>query len=167
MNEEQAIKIAELRLKGSTITLVEDYEELYAISFVNDEYALSGDYKDLKIGAGPMFIEKSTGKVYETGSGRNVTDYIEAFRATGDLYANLSGKALITGIMQPENKSKLTIKLKNLLDLKLSEAKEIFEKVLLGEKIVVDFGSEYDALEKIALLQEFGFVARQLWDTEC
>ena len=167
MNEEQARKIAESRLEGSTITLIEDYEELYAISFVNDEYALSCDYKDLKIGAGPMFIEKSTGKVFETGSGRNVADYVEAYRATGNFYANLSAKALITGILQPENKSKSTISLKNLLNLKLSEAKEIFEKVLAGDEVIVDFESEYEAPKKITLLQDFGFVARQLWDSEC
>jgi hypothetical protein len=53
-----------------------------------------------------MFIEKSTGKIFETCSGRSIADYVKAYRATGNFYANLSQKAIITGITKPEHKEK-------------------------------------------------------------
>ena len=167
MNEEQAKKIAASMLDGSTITEIEDFGELYAICFVNDEYLISGYMIDLKIGAGSIFIEKSTGNVFETGSARSASDYVKAYKATGDVYATLSSCVMVTNFIRTAEKAKSIMSLKNLLGTKLSEAKDIVEKVADRNEVRIDFQNVDEAEKKIAQLHEIGFLAKHLWNNQC
>ena len=114
MIEQEARKIASVQLEGSTITEVQDFGELFAVHFVNDEFYKSGDVSDMMIGAGPMFIEKSTGKVFQTGSGQSAEMYVAAYKACGDLYARPGNQVSVTGIESHEDIKKYILSLKTI-----------------------------------------------------
>jgi hypothetical protein len=98
MNEEQARKSVEPLIEGCTITEVQDYEDIFAIHFVNNEYYKSKNILDMAVGAGPTFVEKETGKITQTGSGQGVQQYVEAYRACGDFFASLGSSVIINGV---------------------------------------------------------------------
>ena len=166
MTEQEAREIASSRLEGSTITEVLDYGELFAIHFVNDEYYKSGDFRDMMVGAGPMFIEKGTRKVFETGSGQSTEMYVSAYNACGDLFARPSNHILVFGIVGSELKNNI-IQLKQLYGCSMAHAKEIVTAVASNEKKVLEFPSPAAAEEACVRLADYGFSVRQLWSNDC
>lgn len=167
MTEQEAIKIANEQLEGSTITEVQDFGELFAIYFVNDEYYKSGDISDMMIGAGPMFIEKSTGKVFQTGSGQSAEMYAAAYKASGDLYARPSNSISISGIKGNDELKNYILKLKAIYVCSLIQAKEIVNSVVSGNHSTLTFSTATEAENALTKLVNLGFVAKQLWSNQC
>lgn len=167
MNEAEARTIAEQHLDRCVITLIEDHGELYAILFVNEEYYRSKDITTITVGAGPMFIEKSTGRVFQTGSGRSVSDYLTSYRECGDLYGRRTNILEISGLDDWLDKQQAILSLKNVVGYSMTESKGAIEKLLESKMVRIEFSDEDEAMGKNRVLSESGFVVRQLWDNQC
>tara|TARA_Y100001963_G_scaffold114724_1_gene159122 strand:+ start:483 stop:986 length:504 start_codon:yes stop_codon:yes gene_type:complete len=167
MIEQEAVKIANAQLEGSTITRVQDFGELFAVYFVNDEFYKSNDISDMMIGAGPMFIEKSTGKVFQTGSGQSAEMYAAAYKVCGDLYARPSNSISISGIEGNDELKDYILKLKAIYACSMTQAKEIVSSVASGNDSTLTFSTATEAENALTKLVNLGFVAKQLWNNQC
>ena len=167
MIEQEARKIASVQLEGSTITEVQDFGELFAVHFVNDEFFKSGDVSDMMVGAGPMFIEKSTGKVFQTGSGQSAEMYVAAYKACGDLYARPGNQVSVTGIESHEDIKKYILSLKTIYGCTMVQAKEIVNSVVVSKNARLKFVTAAEAESSLKQLVAHGFSATQLWSNQC
>lgn len=125
MNQSEAEKLAQKALEGSTITEVEDFGDIYAIHFVNDEYQKSQNIEDMAVGAGPMICIKGSGEIFRTGSGLNSEQYVLAYRECGDIYGNLSAAIEIQKLPQEIDNAHCILSLKKIVGVNLSESKKI------------------------------------------
>lgn len=162
MNEIEARNLVIPTIKGSTITKVEDFGELYCVYFVNDEYFKTGNLEDLKIGYGPSFVEKSTRNIFSTGSGQSAEYYVKAYKESGNIYARPSNSIILNGL---ENCSKNvgTLKIKSSLHVGLSQAKAIYETLENGTTFEFIFPSEHEAESAVCILKAAGILSKVLW----
>ena len=167
MNEEQARKLVEPLIESCTITEVQDYGDLFAIHFVNDEYYKSKDILDMAIGAGPTFVEKGSGKITQTGSRRGVQQYVEAYRECGDFFASLGSSVLINGLSKEIDVPKTILSIKRICSYSTSESKSMVSSVLSGSEALLDFSSPASASEALLKLAELGFKTKQSWESQC
>lgn len=165
MNEEQARKLVEPLLEGSTITEVQDYGDIFAIHFVNDEYYKSKNIMDMAIGAGPTFIEKNSGKITKTGSGRGVLQYVEAYRACGDFFASLGSSVLLSDSSKEIDVPKTILSIKKLCGYSTADSKKVVSSVISGNKKALEFGSPVEATQALEKLNQLGFSAVQNWES--
>lgn len=124
MNEAEVKELIRPRIKGSTITEVEDFGDAFAIYFVNDEYYKSQKLEDMMVVAGPIIYIKSTGEIFETGSGQSAEQYIRAYRECGDVYGRLGETIEITGLSETRDEKQATLALKSILGAGLAESKK-------------------------------------------
>lgn len=164
MNKAEVKDLIRPRLKGCTITEVEDFGDAFAIYFVNDEYYKSKKLEEMKIGAGPVIYIKSTGEIFETGSGQSAEYYINAYRECGDVYGRLSNSLEISGIPEGYDVKKAILKLKTALGIGLAEAKTLIEKLLSDGKIEINLKNEWETEEVKGKFLNFGFKVKQLWE---
>ncbi len=162
MNEFEARNLVIPTIIGCTITKVEDFGELYCVNFVNDEYFKSVELEDLKIGYGPSFVEKSTGKIFSTGSGQGAEFYVKAYKESGNLYARPSNTIILNRL---ENCSKNigTLKIKSSLHVGLSQAKAIYEALENGKAFEFILPSEHEAEIAVSILKAVGIFGKVLW----
>ena len=165
MNEEQARKLVEPLIEGFTITEVQDYGDIFAIHFVNDEYYKSKNILDMAIGAGPALIEKTSGKVTQTGSGRGALQYIEAYRSCGDFFASLGRSVIINGVIEEIDVPKTILSVKKISGYSTSESRNLVSSVLDGNEAVITFGNPSTASEALIKLRELGFKSSQTWES--
>ena len=163
MNESEVKKLISRRLKGSTITEVEDFGDAFAIYFVNDEYYKSGKLEDLAVGAGPTIYIKKTGEIFETGSGQSAEEYINAYRECGDVYGRLSEAIEIKLSNTTTDKKKAILSLKSALGMGLAESKKLFEKMVIEGGLQVNMDDEWGAAEAKNKLINMGFNVKRLW----
>ncbi len=163
MNENEVIALIRPKIKGCTITEVEDFGDAFAIFFVNDEYYKSGKIEDMAIGAGPFIYIKETGEIFETGSAQSAEHYIKAYRECGDIYGRRSEILQITGFEKSLNKKRAVLNLKSVLGSGLAESKNFIEKVISDSKTEVTLGTEREAEDAKAKLVKFGFKVKHLW----
>lgn len=138
MNKEQAINIAKTELQDEVITNVIEYEKVFAICFVNKEYAMSQKMQDLLIGNGPLLIEKTTGKIFKTGSALPLSMLIEAFNKYGCPYISYTN---IVKLIIEENhiESKYDILLiKKIFSLPLFKAKQNYDQLLKDKSVNIE-----------------------------
>jgi hypothetical protein len=165
MNEEQARKLVEPLIEGSTITEVQDYGDIFAIHFVNDEYYKSKDIMDMAIGVGPTFVEKDSGKITQTGSGRGVSQYVEAYRACGDFFASLGSSVLVSSVSKEIDVPKTILAVKRLCGYSTAESKKVVSSVLSGNEKTLEFGSPTEAYQVLESLSQLGFSVVQKWES--
>jgi hypothetical protein len=162
MNEIEAKNLVLPTIEGCTITEVEDFGELYCVYFVNTEYFHSGKFEDLKIGYGPSFVEKTTKKVFSTGSGQSAEFSIRAYKETGSVYARPTNALMLSGI-ENHIKNSAILAIKNALSVSLFQAKSIYETLLSGSSIEFNFQSEYGAEKAIETLKAASITAKIVW----
>jgi len=157
MNEAEVKALIRSRIKGCTITEVEDFDHAFAIYFVNDEYYKSKKLEDMKIGTGPIIYIKNTGEIFETGSGQTAQYYIQAYRECGDVYGRLSNSLEISDIPENYDEKKAIIDFKIVLGIGLSEAKVLIEKLLKDKKIEITLENEWETEEVKNKFLNFGY----------
>ena len=167
MDIEQAKKIASEGLDGCTITEVEEYEDLYAVYFVNNEYLESRDFKDMAIGAGPRMIVKSTGELFVTGSAQSGASYAKAYEQSGSVYGKLIDSIIINKLPETIEKSKAILLVKNICEISLPEARLIINTVIQSGSTKINFEKNSQIKWTIKKLKENGFQVEQLWGVEC
>ena len=160
MNIDEAENIVKPLIPGSTITKTEDYGDLFAVFFVNDEFFASKKVEDMMVGAGPMMVEKSTGAVFETGSGQSAAHYAAAYYECGSVYGLPSSSIRIFGA---DAEKTAIINLKSALSVGLKEAKKLVLTIQAGEEVVFELDSPSKAAEVVEILKEHGFSCKQLW----
>ena len=165
MNEEQAKKLVEPLIEGCTITEVQDYGDIFAIHFVNDEYYKSQSFLDMAVGAGPTFIEKDSGIITQTGSSRGVLQYVEAYKACGDFFALLGSSVSLLDAVKNIDVPKAIFGIKGLCSYSTVESKEIVSLVMSGNEQVLEFGNSYEASCALEKLSQIGFSAVQNWES--
>ena len=167
MNIEQAKLIASEGLDGCTITKVDEYKNIYAVHFVNNEYLKSRDFRDLAVGAGPRMVVKSTGEMFITGSGQTGAYYAKAYEASGSVYGQPIDSIVIRKLPESLTRDKAILLVKNICELNLAEARLIVDKAIESEDARVDFDQWSQTEWKINKLNESGFQIEQLWGVEC
>jgi hypothetical protein len=167
MNEDQARELVEPLIKGSTITEIQDYGEIYAIHYVNDEYYKSKNIMDMAIGAGPTFIEKDSKKITQTGSGRGVAQYVEAYRACGDFFASLGNSVSVYGTLKEIDTPKTILSVKKICGYSTSESKNVVETITKGGEVELNFSSATIASEAVLKLANLGLLSKQSWESQC
>ena len=163
MNEDDARKVIQPLIEGCTITDVQDYGDIFAIHYVNNGYYLSKNIMDMAIGAGPTFVFKDSGRVIQTGSGRCVEEYVEAYRACGDFFASLGNSVLILESLEGIDTTKLILAFKKMSGYSTSESKKSVNSLQKGESQKLVFGSVSLASDAVLKLGSSGFVAKQEW----
>lgn len=163
MDIEQAKAIASDGLQGSSITHVEEYKNLFAVYFVNNEYLESGDFRDMAVGAGPRMIVKSTGEMFETGSGKTGNFYAKAYEAGGSVYARPINSITIYAVPEFFDKPKAILSVKKICEISLIEARSTINRVIDTGRARLDFSQCSDISWKLNKLNEMGFTVKQLW----
>jgi hypothetical protein len=163
MNEEQAKALVQPMMDGCIIVDVEDFDELYAIYFVNNEYYESKDLNDLKIGAGPIFVEKETGNIFSIGSGVSAQFYVKAYRECGSVYGRPSSSVLMNELINNDNPKACIVELKHISGKTMAEAKNIYSDLVNGNIVKLDFDSEDDAEKAIEKLSLIWIYAKLIW----
>jgi ribosomal protein L7/L12 len=164
MNIEEAENLVKPLIVGGTITKTEDFGELFAVHFVNDEYYASGKMEDMMVGAGPMMVEKKTATVFATGSGQSATEYAAAYKECGSVYGKPSSSVSISG---SENDKAAILNLKSILSIGLKEAKSLAATINSGEPVIINIGSSVEAEVVVNKLKQKGFIAKQVWSVQC
>ncbi|MEN9362041.1 MAG: hypothetical protein RL095_3576 [Verrucomicrobiota bacterium] len=119
---------------------------------------------DGTIGHGPVLVCKRSGKIYETGSGYAVEQYVDSFNRTGDPYADLKSldelglrcRISIVGNRQVESLQAIKI-LKAAQGRGLAEVKPLIDAAIHGQKVELQFSSSTQAREVKASLEAIGF----------
>lgn len=122
---------------------------------------------DMAVGAGPLFVEKETGKAFKTGSGRCTSDYVAAYKACGDVYADLSCTIEVTGIIDKADNAKSILLVKKICHTDLNFAKNVVVNAVSKNATKIEFPSVSEAKKALHLLCEQGFTGRQLWNNQC
>lgn len=151
-------------LKGSTITEVEDFGDIFAIHFVNDEYYKSNRIEDIAAGAGPIIFIKKSKEIFKTSSGQTAEGYVNAYRKCGDIYGFLSDNIGIYELPGTLGRQRCILSIKKILGFELSDAKSIFEILELREVVEIKLKDEWQTKEVVEKLSESGFVVRRLWN---
>ncbi len=164
MNVDEAENLVKPLIIGSTITRTEDFGDLFAVYFVNDEYYASRKMEDMMVGAGPMMVEKKTGQVFQTGSGQSAAEYATAYKECGSVYGRPSS---YVSISSSENSKAAILNLKSVLSIGLSEAKNLVGSISRDEPVVINAGSSAKAKNIVNKLNQKGFIAKQVWSAQC
>ena len=167
MKKDEAENLVKPMIKGSTITKTEDFGELYAVYFVNDEYYKSQKFEDMMVGAGPMMVEKSTGEIFETGSAQSGADYAKSYNECGSVYGKPSEKILISKLSNTENSKTIIIKIKSILNIKTQESKRMVESLIKNEAVEIVCNTAEEAETSVNNLQTIGVLAKQIWEPLC
>ena len=130
MKKEQAFEIAKAELQDFVITEVIEYEKVFAIFFVNKEYAISEEFGDLLVGNGPLLIEKSTAKIFHTGSVIPLSQLIDAFNKYGSPYISYTNIVRLSIDGNYIKNIHDMLLLKNTLSLALNKAKYYYDQLL-------------------------------------
>jgi len=144
-----------------------EFSKCFCIYYQSNNYVETGQFSDMLVGHGPVLIEKSTGRVFETGSALSEEHYVEAFEVCGDPNSELSNKIVITGWLEGANKVLATKCLKESLGIGLAAAKKYTDSVLAGSSETIECKNSTTALEIKNNLAKHGFIAKQLWSNQC
>ncbi len=164
MNECEVRNIVKPLLVGSTITEVEDFGDLFAVHFVNDEYYKSKRIEDMAVGAGPIICIKESKEIFKTGSGSTTEGYITAYRECGDVYGSQDKNIEISKVPVGVDKKQCILKLKKVLGVNLTYAKELAEKLWAMDAVKVELKDYWQARDTTKLLSELGYTAKHMWD---
>ncbi|OVE80662.1 hypothetical protein BVY04_05310 [bacterium M21] len=66
-----------------------DLEKCFVFFYQTSKFIETRNIMDSRIGHGPVFVDKLSGKVFETGSAYSVEQYVASFNLTGDPYGNI------------------------------------------------------------------------------
>lgn len=164
MNEIEVRNIVEPMLSGSTITKIEDFGDIFAVHFVNDEYYRSQRIEDMAVGAGPIIFIKESKEIFKTGSGNTAEGYIQAYRECGDVYGSQGKNIQISTTPDNIDKKQCILQLKKTLGVNLTEAKGLAEKLWLNESQQIELKDYWQARDTAKLLSELGYAAKHIWD---
>lgn len=173
MSVEEARKIVEQEVMASkaNCVIVENATQEYSCCFVffyqSKKFIETGDVQASLVGNGPIFVSRESGRVFETGSAFPVEHYVEVFEACGDPNAELTEKVKITGWKEGANKVQTTKLIKSKSGVGLAQAKAVIDSVLRGEAPVFSAGTVKDAEETAVMLNDLGFISKQLWRNQC
>ncbi len=167
MKKDEAENLVKPMIKGCTITKTEDFGNLYAVYFVNNEYYKSQKFEDIMIGAGPMMVEKSTGKIFKTGSAQSGADYAESYNECGSVYGKPSEKILISKLDNTKNSKIIIIKIKSILSINTKESKKIVDSLINNESTEITCNTTEEAETAVNKLQTLGVTAKQTWVKLC
>lgn len=164
MNEIEVRNIVEPMLVGSTITEIEDFGDIFAVHFVNDEYYKSQNLKDIKVGAGPIIFIKESKEVYRTGSGNTSEGYVTAYRECGDIYGSQDKNIEISQVPNNIDRKQCILALKKVIGVNLNQAKEYTDSLWANEAVKIELASYWEARDLTKLLCEMGYATKHVWD---
>ena len=157
------------RLDGFSImdSATAEYDFGWLFYYQTDAYIGSGDFRDMAVGHGPVFVDRTMGRIFETGSAYSKEHYIEAYLACGDPLAEPTAKIRISGWNVGANKVATTMYIKEVSGLGLQEAKNIVDKILSGEAATFTVHTPDKASEAVKVIQGYNFICSQLWSNQC
>jgi ribosomal protein L7/L12 len=164
MNEIEVRNIVEPMLSDGTITQIEDFGDIFAVYFVNNEYYKSKRIEDLAVGAGPVICIKKTKEIFKTGSGITAIGYVTAYRECGDVYGSQEKNIEISKTPVGIDKKQCILKLKNVLGVNLKEAKSLTEKLWVMGSVKIELKTYWEARDASRLLSELGYTTKHVWD---
>ena len=144
-----------------------EYNTCFTFYYQSKSYLKSKSIGDMLVGHGPILVDKRTGKVFETGSAYPEEQYVNAFEACGDPFASPTKNVAVQGWRPGAEKVAATKFIKKVSALSLGSAKEIIDNALDDKLTIFTVTPEYDALDVVKQLNNYGFRCRQLWSNEC
>ena len=115
------------------------------------------DDRFLIAGNAPLIIEASTGRLFTTGTGRELDYYIRNFRQTGDPHREPSWSIRITRWHEGCQTVSAICYVRDRLAMTLPLAKATIERCLDGEQIDLPVSSQDDAAQIADSLTALGF----------
>jgi ribosomal protein L7/L12 len=164
MNEIEVRNIVEPLLVGRTITKVEDFGDVFAVHFINDEYYKSKRMEDMAVGAGPVICIKESKEIFKTGSGNTSEGYITAYRECGDVYGSQDKSIEISIVPDGVDKKQCILKFKKILGVNLTEAKDLAEKLWAKDAVKIELKDYWQARDTTKLLSELGYTVKHVWN---
>jgi hypothetical protein len=133
--------------------------------YVNSrEFLETRDIQYCLIGAGPIFVERETGRTIHTGSVLSTETLIEAYRATGDPHARREVALLVS--VAPDQRvdvQSLALARRRLGASPLRDAMKWAERIVGGEVERLDF-SEFEDLDRARdVFEGIGVRLEQPW----
>ncbi len=143
----------------------EDHGDLWAVYVQSKRYIRTGDDMDMSFGSGATLAEKSTGKIFHTGSALGTQDYINAFRATGDPQAEKIFELEISQFPDNVDREKLISVIKAITQLNKSEIETTADDIIKKKLSCISgrFGGNTNVLFQI--LGDVKITGKYVWET--
>ncbi len=171
INEAQKLVEDQVLSKLDNCSIMCDETIEYGFGWVffyqTDSYIQSKDFRDMTVGHGPVIVDKTTGKLFETGSAHLTEQYVETFVACGDPFAEPTNRLEVSGWKEGANKVATTKYIKEVSGLGLKESKNIVDTALSNEPITFSVSSPAQAKEAVGVICGYNFFCRQLWSNQC
>jgi len=164
MFEDEAKKLLETLLGGRTITKIDDYGDVFVVYSQDDEYVKTKNLNGFIIGEGPIIIEKVTKIMTRLGSGSDIIQCIEAFRACGDFFALLGRSILVSGNIRGVDKLKTILKIKDICGCSVLDSKNAVHSIQSGRSVEFSFNTPYAASVAVVKLTGLGLTVSQKWE---
>jgi hypothetical protein len=178
MNLEEAQKLVENEVLGkhqgcgllTEATL--EYEKCFVFFYQSLKYIETRDMMDSVVGHGPVFVDKSSGRVFETGSAYSLEQYLASFNLTGDPYGHIPSceelglgcTVEISGYAENHSVLEAIMNLKRIMGKGASEIKPTIDSVLEGQVVQFELPDGDCAMQVVDALNESGFQAELLWN---
>ncbi|MES2595396.1 MAG: YrhB domain-containing protein [Verrucomicrobiota bacterium] len=146
---------------GDNIVLNDAATQSYDFGWVffwqNRKFLETRDTSFMLVGNAPLLVDRNTGALYVTGTGRSLEYYISNYRLTGDPHREPVWHLTFT---QPEDSAKTreaVLLFRDTFKLPLQEAKQAVDHLLKGTQSTFKIGSEERAQQLSASFQNIGF----------
>lgn len=146
---------------GDNIVLNDAGTQSYDFGWVfywqNRKFLETRDTSFMLAGNAPLLVDRHTGALHVTGTGRSLDYYISNYRLTGDPHREPVWHLTFT---QPEDSAKIREAVRLFRDtfkLPLLEAKQAVDHLLEGAQSTFEIGSEERAQQFSVLFQNIGF----------
>lgn len=133
----------------------EEYDFGWLFYVNSRRYIETGDFSNCLVGAGPIFVERETGRTIHTGSGASTEHLVEAYRATGDPHAERE-RVLRLSVKEGAqvDRRKIALTYRSITACALSDALARADRCLAGEEERLEFGSSWEASEELLRVRE-------------
>ncbi len=149
-------------VEGETL----EYPACFVFFYQSKKFLETGDWSEILVGHGPVFINRENGRVFETGSAQSVSHYITAFEACGDPLGKPTEKVKIFAWNPGANKVRAMQLVRQTSALGLSQAKAVIDNALSNEEPSFSALTVEDAEHAVIALQQEGFDSVQLWTNQ-
>ena len=167
MNKQEAINLAKTYVseKYENLVLFEefitDHGHYYSLYYNSARYKETRNIKDSVIGQGPLIVEKSTGRIFSTGSANTIEYYVENLLKGGHPYSQPSNEFTVSG-SNPTLRQKLYKTFKETLSMPAKQALTIARE-LETQTVNLEASTPEQTEKLIKELTEVGLEVKQLW----
>jgi len=140
-----------------------EYDFGWVFFYNSRKYLETKKSEHMLAGNAPLIVEKSSGRIVETGTAEPIETYVEAFRKSGDPHARPGVSVRIYGWTRGATAIDGIQVLRRFSMLRLADAKTQLERVLAGGESTVSARSVDAATDMVNQLSAHNFLAEQLY----